>query len=85
MDRKKFRANTRLLVHAEHAVIQGYKKIQTLDTNEVVLAIANFHKLTIDELCIAFGADKHLKHLPIHSMARNLTTDSALFQCHSRL
>ena len=64
-------ADTRILLHLEDAVKQGYNKvsIRTVDTNVVVLAVASAQRLNITELWIAFGAGKNFRYLPAHEMA----------------
>ena len=63
--------DTRILLHMEDAVKQGYNKvsIQTDDTDVVVLAVASAHRLNITELWIAFGAGNNFRYLPAHEMA----------------
>ncbi|KAK4329207.1 hypothetical protein Pmani_000435 [Petrolisthes manimaculis] len=53
-------ADTRILLHVQDAVIQGYTKvsIRTVDTDVVVLAVAVAEHLVIDELWVAFGTGK---------------------------
>ena len=50
-------ADTRLIFHAKHCGKVGLKKvlIRSVDTDVVVLAVAFFEKLMLDELRIAFG------------------------------
>ena len=74
-------ADTRIFVHARHASNHGLRKImiRTVDTDVVILAIANVHKISVEELWVAFGVGKHLKYLPIHKIASTLTKE----QCES--
>ena len=64
-------ADTRILLHLEDAVKQGYNKvsIRTVDTDVVVLAVASAQRLNITELLIAFGPGKNFRYLPAHNMA----------------
>ena len=64
-------ADTRMLLHAAHASRQGHSKImiRTVDTDVVVLAIANFYKISVSELWIAFGTGKQLRYIPVHTIA----------------
>ena len=64
-------ADTRILLHLEYAVKQGYNKvsIRTVDTDVVVLAVASAQRLNITELWIAFGAGKNFRYLPAHELA----------------
>ena len=74
-------ADTRILLHLEDAVKQGYNKvsIRTVDTDVVVLAVASAQRLNITELWIAFGAGKNFRYLPAHEMADALVV--LLCQC----
>ena len=42
-----------------------------MDTDVVILSIANFHQLCPTELWISFGAGKH-RYIPAHQIAVNL-------------
>ena len=70
-------ADTRILLHLEDAVKQGYNKvsIRTVDTDVVVLAVALAQRLNIAKLWIAFGAGKNFRYLPAHEMADALGPD----------
>lgn len=72
-------ADTRLILHALHCSKQGYRKIliRTVDTDVVVLAIALFHALSIDELWIAFGVKKHYRYIAVHTIANRLGREKA--------
>ena len=50
-------ADTRMLLHVEDAVKQGYTNVsvRTVDTDVVVLAVTVAQRLHIDELWIAFA------------------------------
>ena len=55
-------ADTRIFIHIAHAASDGLLKaiIHTVDTDVVILAIANVHKIqNLDELWIAFGTGKN--------------------------
>ena len=47
--------------------------IRTVDTDVVVLAIANFYKISASELWIAFGTGKQLRYIPVHTIAHIMT------------
>ena len=47
--------------------------IRTVDTDAVVLAIANFYKISVSELGIAFGTGKQLGYIPVHTIAHIMT------------
>lgn len=72
-------ADTRLILHALHCAQCGHKRvmIRSVDTDVVVLAIANFHALGLDELWVAFGVKKHYRVIPVHDIATNLGEEMA--------
>ena len=43
----------------------------------MVLAVANFHKLSQDELWVAFGVKKKYKLIPVHELASKLGQQKA--------
>ena len=63
-------ADTRLFLHAAHAVQKGYRKlcIRTGDTDVVVLAIAMFSQINPDELWLVFGTGSNFCYIAIHSV-----------------
>ena len=67
-------ADTRLLLHVAQGIRCGFDKviIRTVDTDVVILSIANFHQLCPTELWISFGAGKHHRYIPAHQIAVNL-------------
>ena len=69
--------DTRILLHMDDAVKQGYNKvsIQTVDMDVVVLAVASAQRLNVTELWIAFGAGNNFRYLPAHDMADALGPD----------
>ena len=75
-------ADTRLILHAADCVCNGYERVlvQTVDTDVLVLAVANFSEMHAAELWVAFGTGKHFKMIPVHEIANNLgeTTARAL-------
>jgi len=67
-------ADTRIVLHCCHASKHGAKRIaiRTVDTDVVILAISFFHELMLTELWIHFGVGKHVRLIPIHSLAGQL-------------
>ena len=67
-------ADTRMLLHVEDAMKQGYTKvsIRTVDTDVVVLAVTAAERLSIDQLWVAFGTGKSFRFLAAHEMAQAL-------------
>ncbi|KAK3877040.1 hypothetical protein Pcinc_018219 [Petrolisthes cinctipes] len=70
-------ADTRILLHIQDAVRQGYTKvsIRTMDTDVVILAVAAAGRLDIDELWVAFATGKNFRYLAAHEMAVALGPD----------
>lgn len=70
-------ADTRILLHLQDAIQQGYSKalICTVDTDVVVLAIASVNRLNISELWITFGAGKNFRFIAAHKIAKALGPD----------
>ena len=71
---KQEEADTRILLHAKDAVMQGYERIliRTVDTDVIVLSIAMVRNLGLSELWIAFGTGNNFRHIPAHSIAQYL-------------
>ena len=48
-----------MLLHAAHASSEGHQKllVRTVDTDVVVLAVANMQRLNVLELWIVFGVE----------------------------
>ena len=67
-------ADTRMLLHVEDAVKQGYTKVsvRTADTDVVVLAVTAAQRLNIDELWIAFATGRSFRFLAAHEIAKTL-------------
>ena len=67
-------ADTRIILHAAHCARLGHQKvaIRTVDTDVLVLAVAAFQFLQLQELWIAFGTKHNLKYIPVHSIAETL-------------
>lgn len=64
-------ADTRLLLHVADAAKKGCTTacVRTVDTDVVVLSIATFSKLKLDELWVAFGTGPSFRYIPIHKLA----------------
>ena len=63
-------ADTRLILHAYDCTSKNLTKllIRTVDTEEVVLAITFFCKLSAEEMWVAFGVGKNYRVLAIHEL-----------------
>lgn len=66
-------------MHASDCARQGIDNIilRTVDTDVVVLAIANFRRLQINRLWIAFGVGKQYRYIEIHDIVRALGEDKS--------
>eukprot|EP00794_Sanderia_malayensis_P010250 gene10250-11304_t len=80
-------ADTRLFLHVKHCSQEGNSKvlIKTVDTDVVIIAIAKFTFLALDELWIEFGAGKNRRWIPIHRIVEALGEEkcSALLYWHA--
>ena len=80
-------ADTRMLLHAKHAVVQGHQVIclKTVDTDVVVLAVSMHSKIGSEELWIDFGTGKDRRFIPAHEIANNLGKEKSfgLLMFHS--
>ena len=67
-------ADTRLMLHVQDAVKQGYTKISicTVHTDMVFLAVTAAQQLNISDLWVAFGTGKNFRILAAHDMAKAL-------------
>ena len=72
-------ADTRMLLHVAHATKHGHQKvsIRTVDTDVIVLAVAQIQHLQISELWIEFGVGKHYRFIPAHLVALNMGPEKA--------
>ena len=63
--------DTRLLLHVADAAHQGFNKImiRTVDTDVVVLAVAVYHHIGVEELWISFGTGKNLRYIAAHNIS----------------
>jgi len=73
-------ADTRIFVHLTDMVTNGITKIgiQTVDTDVLVLALANFNKLYaigLRELWLLFGTGKNYRNIPVHRIAGEIGTE----------
>ncbi|CAH3151254.1 unnamed protein product [Porites lobata] len=73
-------ADTRIILHLEDAVTEGFNKIsiRTVDTDVVVLAVAAAQRHRNTEIWIAFGTGKSFRFLAAHEMARILGPDRCI-------
>ena len=67
--------DTRLILHAADAVVQGKRRVsvRTVDTDVVVLAATFFSQMKPDEMWIAFSTGKNFRFIPIHEIVSSLT------------
>ena len=74
-------ADTRLMLHCLHAAMHGMRRIvvRTVDTDVVVLAIAFFDRLSVEQLWIYFGVGRHTRLIAVHDVAAVLGPQ----KCHA--
>lgn len=67
-------ADTRIFLHISHASRAGLLKgtIRSVDTDVVVIAVAQFHKLDLTHLWIAFGMGKSFHYIAVHEIASSI-------------
>ena len=72
-------ADTGVYLHIKGISKQGIStvKLRTVDTDVVVIALALFSKLSINELCIKFGSGKNKVFYPIHLFHQNLGVENS--------
>ena len=60
-------ADTRIFVHVNEIAQRGHSKVmvRTVDTDVVIIAIAHFLDIGLQELWIAFGTGKQFRYVPI--------------------
>ena len=68
-----------MFLHVAHAAKHGHQKvsIRTVDTDVVVLAVAQIQNLQISELWIEFGIGKHYRFIPAHLVALSMGPEKA--------
>ena len=67
-------ADTRMFLHAKHAVISGCKSVNIVssDIDVVVIGVSVFNDLGLEQLWITFGKGKDMRWLPIHTIVAKL-------------
>ena len=80
-------ADSQILLHVADMAEEGIGKImiRTVDTDVVVLAVANYPKHPVEQLWLRFGAGKSFRYLPAHVIASQLgaAKSSALLAFHA--
>ena len=73
-------ADTRMLLHCQHAFNQEARKLMCVatDTDVVVIAIASATRFIDCEAWIEFGHGKHKRYIPLHSITASLGQDKSL-------
>ena len=76
-----------MFLHVIHASAHGSLRvtIRSNDTDIIVLGLALFPQLGLEELHVTFGTDKKYQIIPIHDMFRSLGLEKclALLMFHS--
>ena len=67
-------ADTRMLLHTNILAQCGHSKVKiiTVDTNVIILAIALFSSLNIEELWIEFVSGQNRRWYPIHEIVNSI-------------
>ena len=67
-------ADTRLFLHVSDAVRKGCRKVcvRTVDTDVIVIAIAMYRRINLDELWISFGTKSNFRYIPIHEVVADM-------------
>ena len=65
-------ADTRIFLHAKDAALKGFKKIRTVDTGVIVVAISITETIRLEEIWIHFGVGKNTRFIPIHEIFKTL-------------
>ena len=72
-------ADTRIVVHIQHALQQGMKtiEVQTVDTDVVVILVGVFYDLhaiqPLADIWIAFGVGKNYRILSVNAISSSLS------------
>ena len=67
-------ADTHLFLHVADAVRKGCRKVsvQTVETDVIVIAIAMFRKINLNELWLSFGTGSSLRYIPVHEVVAEM-------------
>ena len=67
-------ADSRLLLHANDAAMKGCTRVmpRATDTDLLVIAVAYFFQLHLDELLLAFGSASNYRNIAVHEIAHAL-------------
>ena len=67
-------ADTRLFLHVSDAVRKGCRKVcvRTVDTDVIVIAIAMYRRINLDELWISFGTKSNFRYISIHKVVADM-------------
>jgi hypothetical protein len=81
------KADTRVFLHVRHCGKNCFRKvsIRTVDTDVLVLAIAIFHRLELNEVWVAFGTGNKCCYIAAHEIAQSLgpLTSKVLLMFHA--
>ena len=62
------KADSRIFVHVKDMAQQEHAKVMmcTVDTDVVVIAVASFLQIGLEELWVAFSTSKNYRHIALH-------------------
>ena len=74
------KAATRIFVHVNEIAQRGHSKVmvRTVDTDVVIIAIAHFLDIGLQELWIAFGTGKTFRYVPIQEIVATLGPEKSV-------
>ena len=67
-------ADTRLILHVADAVLKGHMRvgIRTVDTDVLILAVASFDKIKLDELWVIIDTGSNLQCIAVHELVATM-------------
>ena len=73
-------ADTRIFVHVNEIAQRGHSKVmvRTVDTDVVIIAIAHFLDIGLQELWITFGTGKNFRYVPIQEIVATLGPEKSV-------
>ena len=72
-------ADSRIFVHVKDMDQQGHTKVmtRTVDTDVVVIAVAKFLQICLEELWVVFGTGKNYRHIEVHQIVSRIGAEKS--------
>ena len=72
-------ADSRIFVHIKDMAQQGHTKVMicTVDTDVVVIVVAKFLQIDLEELWVTFGTSKNYRHIEVHKIISRIGTEKS--------